>query len=44
VGLRHLEGRPLADIAIKLKCTPQAAAATIARGLRKLREALQDKD
>jgi len=44
VRLRHLESRPLADIAIKLKCTPQAAAATIARGLRGLREALQERD
>lgn len=44
VRLRHLEGRPLADIAIELKCTRQAAAATIARGLRGLREALQDRD
>jgi RNA polymerase sigma-70 factor (ECF subfamily) len=44
VRLRHLEGRSLVDIAIKLKCTRQAAAATIARGLRRLREALQNKD
>ena len=44
VRLRHFEGRPLATIASELKCTRQAAAATIARGLRRLREALQDKD
>jgi len=44
VRLRHLEGRPLADIATQLGCTPQAAAAVIARGLRGLREALQAPD
>jgi RNA polymerase sigma-70 factor (ECF subfamily) len=44
VRLRHLEGRPLADIAIELSCSPQAAAAIIARGLRSLRAALHDID
>ena len=33
VRLRHLEGRPLADIAIELSCTRQAAAAIIAQGI-----------
>jgi RNA polymerase sigma-70 factor (ECF subfamily) len=40
VRLRHLEGRPLADIATELGCSKQAAAAIIARGLRALRAAL----
>jgi RNA polymerase sigma-70 factor (ECF subfamily) len=44
VRLRHLEGRPLADIATELNCTRQAAAAIIARGLRSLRAALYDSD
>jgi len=44
VRLRHLEGRPLADIAIELSCTRQATAAIIARGLRSLRAALHDPD
>jgi RNA polymerase sigma-70 factor (ECF subfamily) len=44
VRMRHLEDRPLAAIATELDCTPQAAAAAIARGLRALREALQDID
>jgi RNA polymerase sigma-70 factor (ECF subfamily) len=44
VRLRHFENRPLVDIAAALDCTPQAAAAAIARGLRALREALQDMD
>jgi RNA polymerase sigma-70 factor (ECF subfamily) len=42
VRLRHLDGRPLDDIAFELGCTKQAAAALIARGLRGLRSALQD--
>jgi RNA polymerase sigma-70 factor (ECF subfamily) len=42
VRLRHLEGRPLADIASELGCTKQAAAAVIARGLDGLRAALHD--
>jgi RNA polymerase sigma-70 factor (ECF subfamily) len=42
VRMRHLEGRPLADIAAQLDCTSQAAAAVIARGLRSLREWLKD--
>lgn len=42
VRMRHLEGRLLAEIAAHLECTPQAAAAVIARGLRALREALKD--
>lgn len=42
VRLRHLEGRPLVDIATELGCTNQAAAAIIARGLRSLRAALND--
>jgi RNA polymerase sigma-70 factor (ECF subfamily) len=42
VRMRHLEGRPLADIAEKLGCNPQAAAAVIARGLRALRDELKD--
>jgi DNA-directed RNA polymerase specialized sigma24 family protein len=42
--MRHLEGRPLADIAAVLGCNSQAAAAVIARGLRNLREALPDID
>jgi RNA polymerase sigma-70 factor (ECF subfamily) len=42
VRMRHLEGRPLADIAEKLDCTLQAAAAVIARGLRALREELKE--
>jgi DNA-directed RNA polymerase specialized sigma24 family protein len=40
--MRHFESRPLAEIAAELDCTPQAAAAAIARGLRALREQLQD--
>jgi RNA polymerase sigma-70 factor (ECF subfamily) len=44
VRMRHLEGRPLADIAAVLGCNAQAAAAVIARGLRNLREALPDID
>ncbi len=44
VRLRHLDGRPLADIATELGCTKQAAAAVIARGLRGLRAALIDRD
>lgn len=44
VRLRHFEGRPLTDIAIKLDCTVPAAAAVIARGLRTLRDTLQDLD
>ncbi len=44
VRLRHLEGRPLAEIAAELDCTVQAAAAVIARGLRNLRAALIDVD
>ena len=42
VRMRHLEGRPLADIAAKLDCSLQAAAAVIARGLRALREELKE--
>jgi RNA polymerase sigma-70 factor (ECF subfamily) len=42
VRLRHLDGRSLPDIAIQLGCTQQAAAATIARGLRALRKALRE--
>jgi RNA polymerase sigma-70 factor (ECF subfamily) len=42
VRMRHLESRPLADIAEKLDCSLQAAAAVIARGLRGLREELKD--
>jgi RNA polymerase sigma factor (sigma-70 family) len=42
VRMRHFENRPLADIAVELDCTAQAAAAAIARGLRALREELQD--
>jgi RNA polymerase sigma-70 factor (ECF subfamily) len=42
VRMRHLENRPLADIATELDCTPQAAAAAIARGLRALRDELHD--
>jgi RNA polymerase sigma-70 factor (ECF subfamily) len=42
VRMRHLEGRPLEDIAAQLDCTAQAAAAVIARGLRSLRESLKD--
>jgi RNA polymerase sigma-70 factor (ECF subfamily) len=38
IKLRHLEGRPIADIAAALGCTVAAAAATVARGLRTLRE------
>jgi RNA polymerase sigma-70 factor (ECF subfamily) len=44
VRLRHLEGRSLADIAIELNCTRQAAAAILARGLRSLRAVLHDSD
>jgi RNA polymerase sigma-70 factor, ECF subfamily len=44
VSMRHLEGRPLDDIAVELKCTRQAAAAVIARGLRGMRAALVDMD
>jgi len=44
VRLRHLEGRPLADIAFEMSCTMPAAAAAIARGLRALRSALQGLD
>jgi RNA polymerase sigma-70 factor (ECF subfamily) len=42
VRMRHLEGRPLADIADKLDCSLQAAAAVIARGLRGLREEMKE--
>jgi DNA-directed RNA polymerase specialized sigma24 family protein len=42
--MRHLEGRPLTDIAAELGCNAQAAAAVIARGLRNLRQALQNID
>jgi RNA polymerase sigma-70 factor (ECF subfamily) len=42
VRMRYLEGRPLADIAAKLNCTLQAAAAVVARGLRGLREELKE--
>lgn len=42
VRLRHLEGKPLADIALELECSKQAAAAVIARGLRALRAVLHD--
>lgn len=44
VRMRHLESRPLAEIAAHLGCTPQAAAAVIARGLRSLRDALPHLD
>jgi RNA polymerase sigma-70 factor (subfamily 1) len=44
VRMRHLEWRPLADIATALNCTPQAAAAVIARGLRHLRSVLSEVD
>jgi RNA polymerase sigma-70 factor (ECF subfamily) len=44
VRMRHLEGRPLTDIAAELGCNAQAAAAVIARGLRNLRQALQNID
>jgi RNA polymerase sigma-70 factor (ECF subfamily) len=44
VRLRHLEARPLADIAAQLGCTVPAAAAVIARGLRTLRNTLHDLD
>ena len=44
VRLRHLEGRSLADISIELQCTCQAAAATIARGLRVFCAALHDRE
>lgn len=42
VCMRHFENRSLIDIAAELNCTPQAAAAAIARGLRALRELLKD--
>jgi RNA polymerase sigma-70 factor (ECF subfamily) len=42
VRLRHLQGRPLDEIAAELECSKQAAAAIIARGLRGLRAALSD--
>lgn len=42
VRLRHLEGRPLAEIAATLDCTTQAAAALIARGLRAMGESMED--
>lgn len=38
VRLRHLEGWAIGDIAAVLDCTAGAAAATVARGLRALRE------
>jgi RNA polymerase sigma-70 factor (ECF subfamily) len=44
VRMRHLEGKPLAEIAAELGCTVPAAAAVIARGLRALREALGEPD
>ena len=44
VRMRHLEGRPLAEIAAELRCTKQAAAQAIARGLRSLRGALSELD
>lgn len=44
VRLRHLEGRPIADIAATLGCSIAAAAATVARGLRMLREQASDAD
>ena len=42
VRMRHLEGRPLADISQTLACTSQAAAALVARGLRTLGSMLVD--
>jgi RNA polymerase sigma-70 factor (ECF subfamily) len=44
VRMRHLEGRPLSEIAARLRCTKQAAAAAIARGLRTLRESMTNFD
>jgi RNA polymerase sigma-70 factor (ECF subfamily) len=44
VRMRHLEGRPLSEIAAELRCTKQAAAAAIARGLRSLRGSIANFD
>ena len=41
VRLRHLEGRPLADIARQLGRTPAAAAGLIKRGMQSLRKRLR---
>lgn len=40
VQLRHLEGRPLAEIAQRLDANPQATAQLIARGMQALRTSL----
>ena len=44
VVLRHLEGRSLADIAEQLKRTPAAIVGLLQRGLKQLREILNERE
>jgi RNA polymerase sigma-70 factor (ECF subfamily) len=44
VVLRHLEGRSLADIAAQVERTPAAVVGLLQRGLKRLREILNERE